>query len=558
MKLFEIQVANFKRITSARVALGDITYLVGGNNSGKSSFLQAIHMAVMCGRKSLETKQAAIAESSLQYVPTGDFQFLGNSRPYENNREKGSRGKVVFFGETSDQNSASYTIEIYKARNYHNVGVDRRGVAINFGVNICDTQKLFSVYVPGLSGIPHHEEMLSYASVMKKAAGGEANLVFRNILRLLKEKNKLDELHLVLASILGECEYKVTFNEDRDLYVDVKVNLGAGFIPVDLAGTGAIQITQIIAYVILFEPKLLLIDEPDSHLHPSKQSQLDSVFKAIAENYGCKILISTHSRHLISSCSPESKLVWMKDGSPEAQENTELASILMDLGALDQIDANGADVLVCTEDKGAKPLGDSISNAIPGSSIKTISYNGIANASSSIIIERMAELLNNKPRLIIHRDRDFLVEDELHAWAEPFENRGMAIFCPRLCDIESYYCTPEHLSAVYEVEPELSRGIVRELLADNHTALYGKFREKRRDAVKKYWPDGGSPTTRDLWDENDGIQEDFIYGKKFLGVINEKFTAALRQRGVERSRLNVYSIPSERLKTEFEQFLATI
>ena len=49
-----VEVKNFKRISEAKVPLNVITYLVGGNNSGKSSVLQAIHTAVSCMQISVE------------------------------------------------------------------------------------------------------------------------------------------------------------------------------------------------------------------------------------------------------------------------------------------------------------------------------------------------------------------------------------------------------------------------------------------------------------------------------------------------------------------------
>lgn len=49
-----IRIQNFKKIRDTRIELGPITYLVGGNNSGKSSVLQAIHTAVSCAQASVE------------------------------------------------------------------------------------------------------------------------------------------------------------------------------------------------------------------------------------------------------------------------------------------------------------------------------------------------------------------------------------------------------------------------------------------------------------------------------------------------------------------------
>lgn len=97
MKIDRITISNFKRIDEIDIALGKVNYLVGGNNSGKSSVLQAIHMAVSCAKLSVERKEQVIPESELRYSPTSEFVLLGHSDPYEN-KATGSRGRSNFLG----------------------------------------------------------------------------------------------------------------------------------------------------------------------------------------------------------------------------------------------------------------------------------------------------------------------------------------------------------------------------------------------------------------------------------------------------------------------------
>jgi AAA15 family ATPase/GTPase len=552
MRIDQIKIKNFKRVKEISVDLADITYLVGGNNSGKSSVLQAIHMAVGCAQSSAEFDQQVIAEANLRYCPTGDFLKLGNRGPYENRRD-GSRATIEFSGKTSDDANASYKIEIYKARNYNNVGVDRSGVYPAFGQFICDPKTLFSVYVPGLAGIPHHEEMQSYASVFRKAAGGDANLVFRNIVRLLKERSLVDELEQLLFEVVGPCKFTIIFDPDRDLYVDVRIAFEKfinddSFVPIDLSGTGVLQITQILAYVLLFRPKMLLVDEPDSHLHPSRQVLLSAIFSRIVERYNCKIIISTHSRHLINSAPDGAKLVWIRNGSVEKQDaaGTGLTSMLLDIGALDQIDSHGADILICTEDNKKKVLEDCVGALKLEIDVKVISYNGVSNAASAEVIHSVSELFPRKPIVIIHRDRDYLIDDEINRWGEAYEKKGMRIFCPALQDIESYYVSSNHLSRVYAKPVEEISALRGEIVGRIAASMRSKFRDKRQEANLKFWRDGGSPRTEELWPEQDLPSEANIFGKLLEPRINEEFGKNFgRQRGI-------YKQPSTELIEELK------
>ena len=547
MNINRISIENFKRIESVEISLGKVNYLVGGNNSGKSSVLQAIHMAVSCAKLSLERKEQVLPESELRYSPTSEFVLLGHSAPYEN-KATGSRGRVEFFGEANDGTVASYRIEIYKGRNYGNVGVDRGGTYTGFGQEIADPRSLFSIYVPGLSGVPHREEYKNYAAVFLKAAGGDANLVFRNIIRILDERDKLFEVKDLLDELIGPCSIIVDHDAGNDLYVNVQFAQNGGkLVPIDLVGTGILQVLQIVSYVALFEPKILLVDEPDNHLHPSRQALLSRSFARISENYGATVIVSTHSRHMVASAPEDAKIIWMKDGIVESEECKDLAAVLMDLGALDQIDTKGAECIICTEDKGKSAIEKCVERLNLANRVKVISYNGINNSASSIAIKAMCDLFEQQPAVIIHRDRDFLVDDEVTQWGQEYTNRGMHVFCPEFSDIESYHCAPEHIASVYEISIEDAEKILKDILQKNEEEFRSKFRTKRQDANQKFWKDGGSPNTNNLWPENEPATLSRAYGKRLLAKINEHMQSKAG------GRRNLEAIPVEALAASVRQ-----
>lgn len=524
LEVTKINIANFKRISEVEISLSKVNYLVGGNNSGKSSVLQAIHMAASCAKLSLERKEQVLPESELRYSPTSEFTLLGHHAPYEN-KATGSRGRIEFTGIANDDTVASYRVEIYKGRNYGSVGVDRSGTYAGFGQEICDPKSMFSVFVPGISGIPHREEHKNYASVFLKAAGGEANIVFRNIIRILNELDKICEVEDILGDIIGLCEIDIKHDAEKDLYVDVNFSQAGGkSVPIDLTGTGILQLVQIVAYVCLFEPKFLLVDEPDNHLHPSRQAILAKTFDKLSELYGSTIVVTTHSRHLVAAASATAKIVWMKDGQIESDECKDLASVLMDLGALDQLDSQGAECIICTEDKGKRALENCVDGLGLSERIKVISYNGINNAASSIAIKAMADLYENNPLIIVHRDRDFMTDEEVAIWGSEYINRDMVVFAPPLCDVEAYHCTPAHVAKVYELDEAEGQQIVQEEINRSVEAFRAKFRKKRQEANQRFWKDGGSPNTNELWPENEGANLARAYGKQLISNLNARLS----------------------------------
>ncbi|WP_314708811.1 AAA family ATPase [Rothia mucilaginosa] len=553
-----MRIKNFKKIFDTRIELGSITYLVGGNNSGKSSVLQAIHTAVSCAQVSQEFKQKVIAEASLRYSPIADFALLGHNSRYTNSKA-GSRGNVEFEGSPSNSTeSVTYSIEMYKGKNHNNVGVERSGHFNGFGQIICDPKKLFSVYVPGLSGVPHREEMSGYAAVFRKAASGDANLVFRNIIRLLDERNKLGELERLVSEVLkSDIHFQVDFNSERDLYVEVKLAAGENpvaddFRPVDLWGTGLLQITQIFAYVLLFKPALLLVDEPDSHIHPSRQKNLGLALERVSKEFHCKVIISTHSRHLVTSASESVKVVWMKDGRIVPESERELVAILMDLGALDQLDPT-AKIIIYTEDKDTTILEKAL-DSLPSwkDSVKIVSYNGLNNSTIAAAFKSMADLMPLSPHVIVHRDRDFMTSEELERWSAPFSERGIVVFCPKLCDTESYCVIDSHVAAVTNKSLSDVKLIKDKVISDNVKDLRKSFVEKRRYANGKYNRDGGSPRTDDLWPPADEHPSDYLLFGKLVKPMLEK---ELGRVGYLNKNVFLNSQPSEELAKELEQEL---
>ena len=63
----------------------------------------------------------------------------------------------------------------------------------------------------------------------------------------------------------------------------VPVEIDGNKIPLELVGAGALQAIQLVAYATMNDPGLLLLDEPDAHLHPSNERLLAASLLKIAE-----------------------------------------------------------------------------------------------------------------------------------------------------------------------------------------------------------------------------------------------------------------------------------
>ena len=529
--LTKVRISNFKRIKEAELEIGPVTYIVGGNNSGKSSAIQAIHTAVAAAQVGRKRQQQVIPTSSLRYSPAAEFESIGHGRLLENKAD-GLRAVVEFMSQTDNPTEDSrYRVEIYRGRNFDSIGVDREPKQGRLADRIQDPRKLFSIYTPGLSGIPLREEYMSYASVFQRAAGGEANLVFRNILRLIAKRDKLDELENAISNLIGEeISIYIGADEEQDFYITVEADIGDEdhYVPVELWGTGLLQITQLYSYVILFRPAVLLADEPDAHLHPSRQKLLGDAFRNIAENYNCQVIATTHSEHLISSRPENTKLIWMRDGKSETYEREELIPLLMHLGCLDSINPYEDQTIILTEDEKTEYLETAIMSLDDkGRNITIIPSYGVGNLIVGKMFARLKEAFPSKMRIIIHRDRDFLTDPEIEAWKKQKFDENVDkfdYFITRYSDIEGYYCSLEHLTQALGDSERLRRNY-SSFLAGFTLQARQQFAKKREAANSSgFYPSGGSPRNDELWPEETRVSLDYVVGKHFLAYLCHKFS----------------------------------
>jgi hypothetical protein len=77
-------------------------------------------------------------------------------------------------------------------------------------------------------------------------------------------------------------------------------------------------------------PKLLLLDEPDAHLHPSMTTQfLDTLVEVLVKRHGIRVIMTTHSPSTVA-LAPEGSVFRLERGATSVQpaSRTEMISVL--------------------------------------------------------------------------------------------------------------------------------------------------------------------------------------------------------------------------------------
>lgn len=538
--LSSISLVGFKSIETVRLELGRITVLVGPNNGGKSSCLQGLQFATSIaqsmdinGYKRIKKKDSeerklasTLASHQLVYTPLNDVNSLARGGELHG-RDGGNPIQLILTGETSDD---SVRIEVKRGKN-KNLSINVEGE--KFFRVLKDPAKPYSVMSPGLAGIPASEEYKSKGVVTRAAVRGDANSVFRNVLLQLKEKEKDWEwFQGALRKIFSNITVDVSFDTENGENISATVVFDGVSLPIDSSGTGVLQAIQILAYIGLYEPRILILDEPDSHLHPNNQRKLVNLLDEVTRDRGFQVLISTHSRPFIDALSSvESKFVWVADGVVKS-DNFDMIQAFMDLGALDIADyLNGGATrhLILTEDENLSYI-ESIATAsgITESIREIRPYNGVTKIRSAMELAKFIGEKSCGTRVYIHRDRDWLRGDDVEKECKRIAAAGAIPFITRGTDLESHFLVPEHVASIY---PGVSQSDAKDLVAEaislaKDDSIDKFYNTVSRDALEEHFKNRTENKFPDLSKirreceelyESDPIR--FTYGKRALAAL---------------------------------------
>ncbi|MGV1791682.1 ATP-dependent nuclease [Rhizobium sp. A37_96] len=339
-----IRLTRFKRFSNTTIELHPkgLSFLAGGNNSGKSTLLQAIAVWEFCrfvlemekGRESLlpnfpgqglglsDDEFSPIAVASLKHLWTNLKSQIAGEEGYS----------LAIECTWIDRNAAEKRLKLALALTNDRLFIKTADT------NLTTHDKLPSVaYLPPFAGIVSRENQMSGAERRSMIGRGLAGGVIRNLIldmykanqrervRLKAGKTKIKNsdlaklrredpweiLQATMARIFGTQLDVDPFNELYHSYIRVKCIKGTwderkftrfpNFQPRDLMAEGSGFLQWLSVYTLALSPNVqtLLLDEPDAHLHPSLQSQLVDALEEIVGMSGKQVLMATHSTEIL-------------------------------------------------------------------------------------------------------------------------------------------------------------------------------------------------------------------------------------------------------------------
>jgi predicted ATPase len=321
--------------------------VAGGNNAGKSSLLHGLAVWEFC-RTAIEMERGPelfVAGKARQGLGLGDDEFSPINVPSLKHLWTNLKTQ-------KDSEPDGYTLKI---RCDWVSGEDNRflqfGLALsNDRLFVKPTASNLSVeeriprlaYLPPFAGMTDREMRTTGAIRRRRIGEGLAGAVLRNILLDMQERNAAERRRLRggkskisdpdLASLRSSDPWELLqqnlretfgveldispFREEYHSYIQAEVVKGTvdghklkrhpGYNKRDLMveGSGFLQWLSVFALATDSEIDVLLLDEPDAHLHSSLQEQLLFSLRQIQIATGKQVLIATHSTEILRDADP--------------------------------------------------------------------------------------------------------------------------------------------------------------------------------------------------------------------------------------------------------------
>ena len=333
----KVVVSNFKKFEQQEFDIPDHLVIAGPNNSGKTSLLQAIAAWSEIAFQWLEKNPDLVREDDGTYssttlnllrfysVPLADFNHLWKDKHAE---------QVVSIWLHTDQWKIGFEI-VYKEMELAAIRPARDVKEDDLEQYINDP--LVPIYIPPLLGVDIKEAPFDPAVIPARLARAQAGSVLRNLLLAVnQDAQKWQKLQKVVESFFG---YELLApSGGTEILARYRHSAQDTYYDLSSAASGFLQILLVYASLLHKDSSVLLIDEPDAHLHVFLQDKIYYDLRDYARQNGSQLIIATHSERLINAVALQ-HLYILLDGRPKIiTDKSERSALLTSLVALDNMD----------------------------------------------------------------------------------------------------------------------------------------------------------------------------------------------------------------------------
>lgn len=322
----KLTLRNFKSVGDQNYDFTQFDLLVGRNNSGKSTVLQALAIWQFCVDEFHRSKRSGskgiqVVLPNFTALPVPEFNLLWKDRtdrhwPLVNGIKKQEYILISIILEWSLESGQadSFGVEL----RYHS---PQTIYAIPVGgwskFRACEEQGGIPTiaYVPPFSGLEPAEKSLDVSPIRQQVGKGQPGSVLRNLLlrvcpspalgadghvpKVYKPPTDWLELAAVVERWFSVKIREPKYDSAKDVYITVEYQQNGKEYDIISGGSGFHQTLTLLAFLYGYKPTTILLDEPDAHLHVNLQREILDYFKRKSLERNTQFLIATHAEEFV-------------------------------------------------------------------------------------------------------------------------------------------------------------------------------------------------------------------------------------------------------------------
>jgi hypothetical protein len=338
---------NFKRFGNVTFDIPGHLVLAGPNNTGKTTLLHALsawHFAFQRWKESGATnlnngayRRKEIGRGDFSAVPVRALDLLWTERRHgqpieiEVTHRDGWTITMTFVWDTAEQ------MYVRPLANTTEADIERADVR--------------PVFIPATSGVSREEPFYQDAFLNLVIGQSRPGDVLRNILvRAQAAGEAWAQLQEVVQDLFG---YELLVPQ-VGAYISAEYRQRPGGPAFDIAsaGSGFQQVLMVFGYLFARPGSLLLIDEPDAHLHVILQEVIWSRLRRLAAGTRSQLIVATHAETFIDAVEPDELCLCYQTPRllRDVTERDRLTASLRSLSNTDLMLAQTAEGVLYTED----------------------------------------------------------------------------------------------------------------------------------------------------------------------------------------------------------------
>ena len=340
-------IRGFKRFKEMEFHLPGHVVLAGPNNTGKTTVLQAIASWSLALRRWRELNnfqlrrgyaRAPVARQAFSAVPLRSFDLLWTNRRY--------RGRI----EIELRHDAGWSVAMeFISDSTEQIHVRPTREAPSETLRTLD---LRTVFVPPMTGLGIDEPLFQPPKIEQLLGLGRPGEVMRNLLvEASQNEHAWSALKASISKLFG---YDLLPPDTSGAHILAEYTMTKGGPRLDIAsaGSGFQQVLMLLAFLNTRQGAVLLLDEPDAHLHVILQDAIYHELRSVAARQRSQLIVATHSEVVINAVEPRELCVMLNEPRmvADTKERSRLISSLRVLSNADVMQAMGVRGILYVED----------------------------------------------------------------------------------------------------------------------------------------------------------------------------------------------------------------